>query len=151
LDVLDRFNIGSVTKDLNYKKGSKLGTLHDTMKASMKATLGGTNDMKKTVQLPEGEDINEWFAVNTVHFFNAASMIYGTCSEFCTQESCPVMTAGPKYEYLWADGVKVKKPIKVSSPEYIDLMFEWIDEQISNPEMFPGEESKVDLGCLVNK
>jgi MOB kinase activator 1 len=78
-------------------------------------------------------------------------MIYGTCSEFCTQESCPVMTAGPKYEYLWADGVKVKKPIKVSSPEYIDLMFEWIDEQISNPEMFPGEESKVDLGCLVNK
>jgi MOB kinase activator 1 len=124
-----------------YKKGSKLGTLHESMKASMKATLGGQGDMRKTVQLPDGEDLNEWFAVNTVHFFNAASMVYGTCSDFCTAESCAVMSAGPKYEYLWADGVKVKKPIKVSAPEYMTLLFEWVDEQISNPEVFPVDEN----------
>jgi len=50
----------------------------------MKATLGG-GELKKTVQLPEGEDLNEWIAVNTVHFYNAANMIYGTCAEFCTE------------------------------------------------------------------
>lgn len=123
-----------------YRQGTKRHNLHNTVKASMKATLGGMGDMKMTVQLPDGEDINEWFAVNTVHFFNAASMVYGTCTEICTNESCPVMSAGPKYEYLWADGVKVKKPVLVSAPQYIEYMFDWIDEQISNPAIFPVDD-----------
>ena len=48
--------------------------------------------------LPEGEDLNEWIAVNTVDFFNQINMLYGTITEFCTEQSCPVMSAGPKYE-----------------------------------------------------
>ena len=48
--------------------------------------------------LPEGEDLNEWVAVNTVDFFNQINMLYGTITEFCTEQSCPVMSAGPKYE-----------------------------------------------------
>ena len=39
-----------------------------------------------------------WVAVNTVDFFNQINMLYGTITEFCTEESCPVMSAGPKYE-----------------------------------------------------
>ena len=27
------------------------------------------------------------------------------------QISCPMMNAGPKYEYRWADGIRYKKPI----------------------------------------
>ena len=50
------------------------------------------------VMLPEGEDLNEWVAVNTVDFFNQINMLYGTITEFCTEQSCPVMSAGPKYE-----------------------------------------------------
>lgn len=50
------------------------------------------------------------------------------------------MSAGPKYEYLWADGVKVKKPIKVSAPQYIEYMFDWIDQQISDPSVFPVDD-----------
>jgi hypothetical protein len=65
------------------------------------------------VQLPEREDINEWLAVNTVDFFNQINLLYGSITEFCTPKSCPVMAAGPKYEYLWADGAKIKRPIKV--------------------------------------
>lgn len=48
-----------------------------------------------------------------VDFFNQINMLYGTITEFCTEDSCPVMAAGPKYEYHWADGQVVKKPIKV--------------------------------------
>ena len=48
--------------------------------------------------LPEGEDLNEWVAVNTVDFFNQINMLYGTITEFCTEQSCAVMSAGPKYE-----------------------------------------------------
>ncbi|MES1907837.1 MAG: hypothetical protein MHM6MM_000877 [Cercozoa sp. M6MM] len=123
-----------------HREGTQRDRLHKTMTASMKATLGGQGDMATTVKLPDGEDPNEWLAVNTVHFFNAASLVYGTVSDFCTAESCPDMTAGPRFQYRWADGVKVKRPISVSAPEYIDLMFGWVDEIISNPDIFPVEE-----------
>jgi hypothetical protein len=45
--------------------GTKRGNLNNTVKASMKATLGGFGDLKKSVQLPDGEDLNEWLAVNS--------------------------------------------------------------------------------------
>ena len=32
-----------------------------------------------------------------VDFFNQINMLYGTITEYCTTESCPVMSAGPKY------------------------------------------------------
>jgi len=101
-----------------------------------KATLGSGN-MRSAVVLPKGEDINEWLAVNTVDFFNEISLLYGTITEFCTPATCPVMSAGQQYEYLWADGVKVKKPIKVSAPEYVDLLMSWVEQQLNDEHIFP--------------
>lgn len=92
-----------------------------------------------------------------VDFFNEISLLYGTITEFCTPQSCPQMNAGPKcvlssppafpcpnplfgrvrYEYLWADGVKVKKPIKVSAPEYVDLLMSWVEAQLNDETIFP--------------
>ena len=44
------------------------------------ATLGSGN-LRLAVMLPEGEDINEWVAVNTVDFFNQVNKkIYGANS-----------------------------------------------------------------------
>ena len=63
------------------------------------------------VELPAGEDLNEWLAVNTIEFYNEINVLYGILTEFCTAESCPTMSAGPKYEYLWADGHNVKTPL----------------------------------------
>ena len=40
-----------------------------------KATLGSGN-LRAAVQLPPGEDLNEWLAVNTVDFFNQVGYIY---------------------------------------------------------------------------
>jgi len=93
--------------------------------------------MKSAVVLPKGEDLNEWLAVNTVDFFNEISLLYGTITEFCTPSTCAVMSAGPQYEYLWADGVKVKKPIKVSAPEYVDLLMSWVETQLNDETIFP--------------
>lgn len=87
--------------------------------------------------MPPGEDLNEWLAVNTVDFYNAISVLFGTLEEFCTASSCPVMSAGPKYEYLWADGVKVKKPTRLSAPEYINNLFDWIESQMDDARIFP--------------
>lgn len=36
-----------------------------------------------------------------------------------------------QYEYLWADGVKYKKPVRLSAPEYVDKLFDWVEAQVS--------------------
>ncbi len=122
------------------KPPPKRAQLLNTMQLTLKATLGG-GQLRQTVKLPAGEDLNEWIAVNTVHFYNAANMIYGTCAEFCTEQSCPVMSAGPKYEYHWKDGDKYKRPTRLSAPAYIDNLLSWANDQISNPELFPIDEN----------
>ena len=66
-----------------------------TLKRHIEATLGSGN-IREAVQLPPGEDLNEWLAVNTVDFYNAISVLFGTLEEFCTCSTCPVMSAGPK-------------------------------------------------------
>lgn len=102
------------------------------------ATLG-TGNLREAVLLPPGERFEEWLAVNVVDFFNAINLIYSTLTEVCTCESCPSMNAGTKYEYRWADGVKVKKPIECSAPAYIAFLTEWIEEQVDDPKLFPHE------------
>ena len=99
-------------------------------------TLGSGN-MQLAVELPAGEDLNEWLAVNTIEFYNEINVLYGILMEFCTQESCPTMSAGPKYEYLWADGHNVKTPLKVSAGEYIDFLMTWVENQLNNEKIFP--------------
>ncbi|XP_023771279.1 MOB kinase activator-like 1A isoform X2 [Lactuca sativa] len=47
------------------------------------------------------------------------------------------MTAGAKYEYRWADGVTIKKPIEVSAPKYVEYLMEWIETQLDNESIFP--------------
>lgn len=66
-------------------------------------------------------------------------MLYGTITEFCTEDSCPIMSAGPKYEYHWADGHTVKKPIKCSAPKYIDYLMTWVQDQLDDETLFPSK------------
>lgn len=47
-------------------------------------------------------------------------------------QRCPVMCAGPQYEYLWADGTKVKTPVKLSAPDYINCLFDWVEDQVGS-------------------
>jgi MOB kinase activator 1 len=71
------------------------------------------------VKLPEGEDENEWLAVNSerdedaargrrpcpmltrrivVDFYNQINLLYGAITEFCSPQSCPEMKATDEYE-----------------------------------------------------
>jgi len=74
-----------------------------------------------------------------VDFFNQINMLYGTITDHCTPEACPVMSAGPKFEYLWADGASVKKPIKCSAPQYIDYLMTWVQDQLDDEALFPSK------------
>lgn len=106
------------------------------------ATLGAGN-IRVAVKLPRGEDINEWLATNVIDFYNQISIMYGILSDFCTDETCPCMSAGTKYQYLWADNDRYRKPTRVSAPRYVDLLLEWIDTQFQDPSIFPVNEDQV--------
>eukprot|EP01117_Protostelium_nocturnum_P007136 TRINITY_DN2558_c0_g1_i2.p1 TRINITY_DN2558_c0_g1~~TRINITY_DN2558_c0_g1_i2.p1 ORF type:complete len:219 (-),score=55.91 TRINITY_DN2558_c0_g1_i2:936-1592(-) len=121
------------------KKSSEEGAKQQyQLKQYADATLGSGN-LRQAVKLPEGEDINEWLAVNTVDFFNQIHMLYGTITEFCTHQACPVMSAGPKYEYHWADGQTIKKAIKLSAPDYVDYLMQWVQNYLDDETMFPSK------------
>lgn len=47
------------------------------------------------------------------------------------------MSGGPRFEYLWADGAKYKKPTALPAREYISNLMDWIEVQINNQALFP--------------
>lgn len=92
--------------------------------------------------LPEGEDVNEWIAVHVVDFFNQINMLYGTITEFCSPQNCPRMLATEEYEYLWQDGVKFKRPTKMSAPGYVEQLMNWVQAYLDDENIFPTKVGK---------
>ncbi len=50
-----------------------------------------------------------------------------------------------RYEYHWADGTNIKKPIKCSAPKYIDYLMTWVQDQLDDETLFP---SKIGMLCV---
>ncbi|KAH1209499.1 MOB kinase activator-like 1A [Glycine max] len=135
--TMSLFGLGNRNqKTFRPKKSAPSGSKGAQLQKHIDATLGSGN-LREAVKLPPGEDINEWLAVNTVDFFNQVNILFGTLTEFCTPSNCPSMTAGPKYEYRWADGVTIKKPIEVSAPKYVEYLMDWIESQLDDETIFP--------------
>ncbi|ESQ42063.1 hypothetical protein EUTSA_v10015917mg [Eutrema salsugineum] len=118
------------------KKNNPFGSKGSQLEKLITATLGSGN-LREAVRLPPGEDINEWLAINTIDFYNQVNVLYATLEEFCTPTTCPIMNAGSRYEYRWADGITITKPIWVSAPEYVEYLMNWIETQIDDEGIFP--------------
>jgi MOB kinase activator 1 len=89
-------------------RNANKGTTSYQLRQYAEATLGG-GSLRKIVKLPEGEDENEWLAVNSkassfvsasrtdapvvVDFYNHINLLYGSITEFCSPQSCPEMKA----------------------------------------------------------
>ena len=63
-------------------------------------------------------------------------MVFAVAADACTELSCPIMNAGPKIQYKWADGV-MKQPTQVSAPKYVDLLMAWVQSQLDDQALFP--------------
>ncbi|KAI3635609.1 hypothetical protein MIR68_006247 [Amoeboaphelidium protococcarum] len=113
------------------RQGGKLET-HGTA-----ISINAAMSIRDQIRCPPGEDLNEWLAVNTVDFFNQTNVLYGNLINHCTDDTCPQMNAGPKYQYLWADGERVIKPLKCSAPQYVEYLMDWIQDLLDNPKIFP--------------
>ncbi|KAF7461005.1 hypothetical protein GHT09_018214 [Marmota monax] len=116
-----------------FEPGTQRFELHKRAQASLNAGL----DLRLAVQLPPGEELNDWVAVHVVDFFNRINLIYGTISDGCTEQSCPVMSGGPKYEYRWQDEQRFRRPTALSAPRYMDQLMDWVEVQINNEDVFP--------------
>lgn len=138
----------SKTRTFKPKRNIPEGTKQYQLKRYAEATLGSGN-LRRAVILPDGEDLDEWLAVNTVDFFNHINMLYGTITEFCIPSECPTMSAGARYEYHWQDSnsVEYRKPTKMSAPDYIDCLMTWTQAMLDNEEIFP---SKVGVSFPAN-
>ena len=53
-----------------------------------------------------------------------------------------------RYEYHWADGTSVKKPIKCSAPKYIDYLMTWVQDQLDNETIFPSKIGRLCSECV---
>lgn len=118
------------------KKKWEKGSLKYELHKKAKATLNSGIDLTSAVALPEDEEYHDWIAVHVVDFFNRVNVIYGTVQDFCTEETCPMMSGGPKFEYYWADETQ-KKPQAVSAPTYVHNLMTWTEKQIANEDIFP--------------
>lgn len=136
-------------------------SLHKQAQASLQSGI----NLRQVVKLPEGENLNDWIAVHgklenkcytetslvfhchaianifflivVVDFFNRINLIYGTVSEYCNETTCPTMSGGLRYEYLWADKDQYKKPVALPAPRYIELLMDWTEAQINSEQVFP--------------
>ena len=68
-------------------------------------------------------------------------MLYSTITEFCSPTTCPTMSAGQRYEYLWADPARsaTSEPLKMSAPEYVDTLMTYIQSRIDDEATFPSK------------
>lgn len=54
---------------------------------------------------------------------------------------CHMMTAGPKYKYLWKDDNEFTTLTEFSAAQYINTALEWIDSQLDDADVFPPENA----------
>jgi predicted dehydrogenase len=47
------------------------------------------------------------------------------------------MSAGPKYQYLWADGETIIRPEKCSANLYMERLMSWIEKKFDDEAIFP--------------
>ncbi len=67
-----------------------------------------------------------------VDLFSELSVLCNAISDFCTEESCPIMRAGRYYEYAWADpsSSEYASPVMVSAPKYMELLMVWVEKHL---------------------
>lgn len=51
-----------------------------------------------------------------------------------------------RYEYLWEDGVRYKRPTKLPAPEYVDALMNWAQQILDDENVFPNK-----LGELISR
>ncbi|XP_031420478.1 MOB kinase activator 2 [Clupea harengus] len=94
-----------------------------------------STDLLMLSVLPHGLDLNEWMATNTIAFFQLVTLISSALSELCSSSSCPKATGPGDRVYFWTD--ESGRKLKCSAPLYTDYALSYIQELLSDEDVFP--------------
>lgn len=92
-------------------------------------------DMHALAALPPGLDQHEWLASNTVAFFKHINLFSSALSEFCTPSTCPSACGPGNTVYTWTD--EQGRKLKCSAPLYFDYAMSYIQDLLTDEEVFP--------------
>jgi hypothetical protein len=86
--------------------------------------------LQLATRLPESETLEDWIVLHCIDFLNLMNLLYGLVYEHaCRTESCPRMTAGPAYEFLWNPSNK-RGVERVPAPKYIEFVLAWAEQEL---------------------
>lgn len=75
-------------------------------------------------------------------FSEAETMLNPAVKSWASLKSSRLLNVFCRYEYHWADGTNIKKPIKCSAPKYIDYLMTWVQDQLDDETLFPSKIGK---------
>lgn len=94
-----------------HKEGTERYKLHNFAKSLIES-----EDLNKIVELPPGANLLHWLSMNTIDFYNLTNACYGPLTQYCTSSTCPIMSSGAQYEYLWRDPRPTPRPPNCPPP-----------------------------------
>lgn len=98
--------------------------------------------MRVAVVCPQGEDVDEWLAANTVDFFNEIALLYGLVAEELQEKfRGPGEGFPPGFEYRWQVAPK-EQPVRCNAPDYVEFVMTWVEDHLQNEAIFPVEEAE---------
>ncbi|XP_068168422.1 MOB kinase activator 2 isoform X2 [Antennarius striatus] len=97
-------------------------------------------DMTTLTALPPGVDKAEWLATNMA-FFKNINLFSSALSEFCTPSTCPTACGPGNTVYVWTDDHGRK--LKCSAPLYFDYAMSYIQELLTDEDVFPTKAGSV--------
>jgi MOB kinase activator 1 len=111
------------------------------------------NELEAAVEPLPGTDVNDWLALNVVNFYSQISVLFEAFAAVCNAAQRPRVQAGARATYLWRDGRKYKAPTQLSAPEYVRVLFDWVDAELANTAHFPSGGGKYpkDFKAIVAK
>lgn len=119
-----------------FKANTDRGSHRFKLMNETRNALVTSGDMQNAVKLPKGEDQNEWLAMHTLNFYNEISLLYEMVRSRDTPDRFPIMCAGKKFQYFWADETTTK-PLKLPAGEYIGRLFKWVERLLNDEATFP--------------
>lgn len=134
--------MANLTQKIRERKSSMLSGINDSFQ-----TLGN-GTLLEAVILPEDEELNEWLAANTVDFFNELTILYGFCARDIEEKNLGPGQGFPKNIIYYWDNSDEDDPgtsrlyKELNGPEYVELVFTWVENLIENPTVFPIEEDE---------
>jgi len=80
---------------------------------------------------PKHSTLIDWLILNTRDFYSLFQNFFlAEIRKDCTEKTCPRMSAGPTYEYLWAEGACRKNPTHLPAFVYIQRVCLWAEHAI---------------------